>query len=109
MPPRPSILERREVDAATWKQAEIMDADTLFRLVASERPDLIVHLAGFASGALARRAPGEAFSLNAAGTLNLCAAVGLVKPSGLAIHNFEFCHDAHLSQVFFAFPCGLCC
>ncbi len=78
LPPRPSILERREVDAATWKQAEILDADTLFRLVASERPDLIVHLAGFSSGAKARRLPGEAFSLNAEGTLNLCAAVGRV-------------------------------
>lgn len=79
LPPRPSILERPEVDAATWKQADILDADTLFRLVASERPDLIVHLAGFSSGALARRAPGEAFSLNAEGTLNLCAAVGRVR------------------------------
>jgi GDP-4-dehydro-6-deoxy-D-mannose reductase len=78
LPPRPSILERQEVDAATWKQAEVLDADTLFRLVASERPDLIVHLAGFSSGALARRAPGEALSLNAEGTLNLCASVGRV-------------------------------
>ncbi len=79
LPPRPSILERREVDAATWKQAEILDADTLFRLVGSERPGLIVHLAGFSSGAMARRLPGEAFSLNAEGTLNLCAAVGRVR------------------------------
>lgn len=79
LPPRPSILERQEVDAATWKQAEVLDADTLFRLVASERPDLIIHLAGFSSGALARRAPGEALSLNAEGTLNLCASVGRVR------------------------------
>ncbi|MEJ2369524.1 MAG: GDP-mannose 4,6-dehydratase [Gemmatimonadales bacterium] len=79
LPPRPSVLERQEVDAANWKQAEILDAGTLFRLVASEKPDLIVHLAGFSSGALARRAPGKALSLNAVGTLNLCASVGRVR------------------------------
>lgn len=79
LPPRPSILERREVDAASWKQADILDAGSLFRLVASEKPDPIVHLAGFSSGALARRAPGEALALNAGGTLNLCVAVGRVR------------------------------
>ena len=79
LPPRPSILHKPEVGVVTWKQADIQEADPLFRLIASERPPFIFHLAGYASGALARQAPEQALTLNAVGTLNLCSATARVR------------------------------
>jgi GDP-4-dehydro-6-deoxy-D-mannose reductase len=79
LPPRPSVLERVEVAAFTWKQADVRDADTLYRLIGSERPDVIFHLAGFASGALARERPADALAVNAGGTLNLFTALVAVR------------------------------
>jgi GDP-4-dehydro-6-deoxy-D-mannose reductase len=75
LPPRPSVLDRSELGAVRWKQADVLDPDSLFRLIGAELPDTIFHLAGFASGALARRDPVAALSTNGGGTLNLCMAV----------------------------------
>ena len=75
LPPRPSVLDRDELASVRWKQADVLDSETLFRLVGAERPDTIFHLAGFSSGALARRDPAAALNVNAGGTLNLCAAI----------------------------------
>ena len=75
LPPRPSVLDRAELGSVRWKQADVLEPETLFRLIGAELPDTIFHLAGFASAALARRDPYAALCTNAGGTLNLCMAI----------------------------------
>lgn len=75
LPPIRTILTAEQVQQVEWKVADVLDRDAAYRLVAAVRPDYIYHLAGFASGAEARRRPEEALRVNAVGTVNLCEAV----------------------------------
>lgn len=79
LPPTRSTLEPSDIARLDWKAADLTDHDALFRLVAAARPDQIYHLAGFASGELARQMSAEALRVNAGGTVNLCEAVSLVQ------------------------------
>ena len=49
-----------------------------------EIPDAVVHLAAIASGAEARRDPGLAWEINAAGTARLADALGAHRGAGVA-------------------------
>lgn len=75
LPPTRDTLTPDEIARVDWKAADVQDHDALFRLVAAIRPDRIFHLAGFASGALARDRAELALRVNAGGTVNLCEAV----------------------------------
>ncbi len=75
LPPTRSTLSPAQLAAVDWKAADVRDHDALFRVLAATRPDRIYHLAGFASGALARQQAEEAMRVNAGGTVNLCEAV----------------------------------
>lgn len=79
LPPTRDTLTIEQVSAADWKAADVRDHDALYRLIAAIRPDQIYHLAGFASGAMAREHASEALSVNAGGTVNLCEAVGALR------------------------------
>jgi CDP-paratose 2-epimerase len=59
-------FEHREVD--------VRDRETILRLLAEERPDLVVHCAAQPSHDLAASRPFEDFEVNAVGTLNLLEA-----------------------------------
>lgn len=75
LPPTRDTLTMAQLAAAEWKAADVRDHDALYRLIAAVRPDQIYHLAGFASGALARERAAQALEVNAGGTVNLCEAV----------------------------------
>lgn len=75
LPPTRSTLSPSQMAAVDWKAADVRDHDALFRVLAAIQPDLIYHLAGFSSGALAREQAEEALRINAGGTVNLCEAV----------------------------------
>lgn len=79
LPPTRDTLTPGQVAQAEWKAADVRDHDALYRLVAAVRPDQIYHLAGFASGAMARERASQALATNAGGTVNLCEAVGAVR------------------------------
>lgn len=79
LPPTRSTLNPAQMAAVDWKAADVRDHDALFRVVAATQPDRIYHLAGFASGALARREAEKALRVNAGGTVNLCEAVRSVR------------------------------
>ncbi len=75
LPPTRSTLTSSQMAAVDWKAADVRDHDALFRVLAATQPDRVYHLAGFASGALARQQAEEALRVNAGGTVNLCEAV----------------------------------
>lgn len=75
LPPTRSTLSSEQMTAVEWKQADVQDQDALFRVLAAVQPERVYHLAGFASGALARQQAETAMALNAGGTVNLCEAV----------------------------------
>jgi GDP-4-dehydro-6-deoxy-D-mannose reductase len=75
LPPSRSVLGPAQMAAVDWKAADVRDHDALYRLIAAVRPDQVYHLAGFASGALARAQAARAMQINAGGTVNLCEAV----------------------------------
>lgn len=79
LPPTRDTLTMQQVAAADWKAADVRDHDALYRLIAAIRPEQIYHLAGFASGAMARERAAQALAVNAGGTVNLCEAVGAVR------------------------------
>lgn len=79
LPPTRDTMSMEQVSAADWKAADVRDHDALYRLIAAVRPDQIYHLAGFASGAMARERAAQALAVNAGGTVNLCEAVGAVR------------------------------
>lgn len=79
LPPTRDTLSPDQLAAADWKAADVRDHDALYRLIAAVRPDQIYHLAGFASGALARARAALAMDVNAGGTVNLCEAVVAVR------------------------------
>lgn len=75
LPPSRTILSSSQMAAVDWKAADVRDHDALFRLLAAVQPDQIYHLAGFASGGMARSRASEAMEVNAGGTVNLCEAI----------------------------------
>ena len=75
LPPSRTVLGPEQMADVDWKAADVRDHDALYRLIAAVRPDQIYHLAGFASGALARAQAARAMQINAGGTVNLCEAV----------------------------------
>lgn len=79
LPPSRSTLTSDQIASVDWKAADVRDRDALVRLVAAAMPDRIYHLAGFASGALARRHASDAVHINIGGTVNLCEAVVSVR------------------------------
>lgn len=79
LPPTRSTLTADQMTAVEWKAADVRDLDALFRVLAAVEPERIFHLAGFASGALARDQAEDAMRVNAGGTVNLCEAVLAVK------------------------------
>ncbi len=79
LPPTRDTLSLEQLAAADWKAADVRDHDALYRLIAAVRPDQIYHLAGFASGALARAQAARAVDVNVGGTVNLCEAVVAVR------------------------------
>jgi len=79
LPPSRSTLTSEQIAAVDWKAADVRDRDALVRLVAAAMPDRIYHLAGFASGALAREFAADAVHINVGGTVNLCEAVVAVR------------------------------
>jgi GDP-4-dehydro-6-deoxy-D-mannose reductase len=68
-------------EAASWIPLELDDAESTASVLA-EPVDAIVHLAAVASNAEARRDPGRAWSINAAGTARLAAAAAALKDEG---------------------------
>ena len=79
LPPSRSTLTPEQTASVDWKAADVRDRDALVRLVAAAMPDRIYHLAGFASGALAREFASDAVHVNVGGTVNLCEAVVSVR------------------------------
>ncbi|MCL7972766.1 MAG: GDP-mannose 4,6-dehydratase [marine benthic group bacterium] len=79
LPPSRSTLSVEQMALVEWKAADVLDQDALVRVVAAAMPDQIYHLAGFASGALARQFASDAVHINAGGTVNLCEAVLAVR------------------------------
>jgi GDP-4-dehydro-6-deoxy-D-mannose reductase len=79
LPPVRDTLTPAQVASVDWKAADVRDHDALYRLLAAVRPEQIYHLAGFASGALAREKAAEALTVNAGGTVNLFEAVLAVR------------------------------
>lgn len=75
LPPSRTILTSSRMAEVDWKAADVREQGALFRLLAAVQPDCIYHLAGFASGGMARHRAGEAMEVNAGGTVNLCEAV----------------------------------
>jgi GDP-4-dehydro-6-deoxy-D-mannose reductase len=75
LPPVRDTLTPEEASSIDWKAADIRDHDALVRLISAVRPEQIYHLAGFASGALARENAAQSLNVNAGGTVNLFEAV----------------------------------
>jgi GDP-4-dehydro-6-deoxy-D-mannose reductase len=65
-----------------WIAMELA-SDAEVRAAAEGRYDVVIHLAGMASGAEARRMPAEAWQVNAAGTARVLEAVAAVRQRGL--------------------------
>ncbi len=70
--------ERRQV---RWLPLDLRDTNSV-RAVVEDLPDAVIHLAAVASGAEARRDPGLAWEVNAAGTARLADALGARRQLG---------------------------
>ena len=75
-----SEAERRAVE---WQEFDLSATDSVDQL-GQLAPDVVVHLAALASGADARRDPGEAWAVNAAGTARLAETMGRLRQDGAA-------------------------
>jgi len=64
-----------------WRSLDLSDALSVADAV-DDRPEAVVHLAALASGAEARRDPGRAWEVNAAGTARLAHALGEQRSAG---------------------------
>lgn len=71
----PAFLSEAERRHVRWLPLDLRDTDSV-RAAVDEVPDAVVHLAAIASGAEARRDPGLAWEINAAGTARLADALG---------------------------------
>ena len=79
LPPTRSTLTAEHSSSVDWKAADVRDHHALFRLISATLPERIYHLAGFASGALARDQASDAVTVNVGGTVNLFEAVVAVR------------------------------
>ena len=75
--------EGRRAEAAAWVPMELDDTGSIASALA-EPVDAIVHLAAVASNSEARRDPGHAWAVNAAGTARLAALAAESKATGRA-------------------------
>jgi GDP-4-dehydro-6-deoxy-D-mannose reductase len=73
-----ATVERRQMH---WLPLDLRDTNSVRSLV-DEVPDAVIHLAAVASGAEARRDPGLAWEVNAAGTARLADALGARRQLG---------------------------
>ena len=81
---RPSpILSPQEQARVAWREMELRDGGSVLPALAGEW-DAVVHLAGVSSGAEARRDPGLAWDVNAAGSARLAEALGATVGDGHA-------------------------
>jgi len=71
-PPAPGSV----VEGVTYVQGDVRDQGAMLRLLAVERPDLVVHLAGQRQPGLAEHAVAETVSTNVLGTASVLAAAG---------------------------------
>ncbi len=70
----PAVAEEA-LSRVRWFPMDLTDSDSVDRLVATERPDLVFHLAGQASVSRSFDAPLETWDINATGTLRVVAAL----------------------------------
>jgi GDP-4-dehydro-6-deoxy-D-mannose reductase len=77
----PHFLGPDERRAVRWLPLDLRDTDSV-RAVVEAVPDAVIHLAAVASGAEARRDPGLAWEVNAAGTARLADALGARRQAG---------------------------
>ena len=77
----PRDLAEGERMRVQWLDLDLMSADSVNEL-ATISADAVVHLAAVASGADARRDPGYAWAVNAAGTARVAEALGRVRTEG---------------------------
>ena len=73
--PPSKVLTQAERDALPWRTLELRDGTSVAGAVDGEW-EAVVHLAALASGGDARRDPGGAWEVNAAGTARLAEALG---------------------------------
>lgn len=64
-----------------WLPLDLRSIDSV-RSVVEEKPDAVIHLAAIASGAEARKDPGLAWEVNAAGTARLAEGLGTLRNAG---------------------------
>jgi GDP-4-dehydro-6-deoxy-D-mannose reductase len=77
------ILTPQEHGRVEWRAMELRDGASVVTALAGEW-DAVVHLAGVSSGAEARRDPGLAWEVNAAGSARLAEALGVMVADGRA-------------------------
>lgn len=77
----PDFLAASDRARVRWLPLELSDGVSV-RAAVDELPDAVIHLAALASGAEARRDPGLAWEVNAAGTARLADALGQARLSG---------------------------
>lgn len=68
-------------DEVEWTTLDVLDKEAVHDLVATTRPDVVFHLAGFSSAAKASQWPAEALDVNAGGTLSVVTAVAAGCPA----------------------------
>ena len=78
--PSPLLTERERV-RVQWIGFDLLSADSVDAL-ADQPADAVIHLAALASGSDARRDPGHAWTVNAAGTARLAEALGRARSAG---------------------------
>ncbi len=76
-------LTEAERSAVHWADFDLLSSESVGR-VGQIRPEVVVHLAALASGADARRDPGEAWAVNAAGSARLAETMGRLRRDGAA-------------------------
>jgi GDP-4-dehydro-6-deoxy-D-mannose reductase len=79
--PSPELPGEPGRPSARWTALDLGDSASVEAAVA-EVPAAVVHLAALASGAEARRDPGRAWEVNAAGTARLADGLGRLRESG---------------------------
>ncbi len=62
-------------EAIVWRSVDILEADSLSRVLSETRPEAVVHLAAIASVPQSRADPDLTYRVNVQGTLNLLRAV----------------------------------
>ena len=77
----PTFLSETERRRVRWLPLDLQETDSV-RAAIDEVPDAVIHLAAVASGAEARRDPGLAWEVNAAGTARLADALGVQRMAG---------------------------